>query len=232
MYNQLSMQEILEQAVEIMRAAAHDEHERWESGYHWIRHGGREALVVDNYYSANPSDLPSGASIDGVKFGAIGHDVGKTICVSNPGIWHVIAWKITKDEWKEIASHVAMTTRLFDEYEKTYGVVIPTEAYEFATYHHEKLDGSGYFGVQAGGLRHTARLAAVIDQIVSRCENREYRYGRPPLSFLDAFMEVNADRGKLYDAEILDKIWQLYKDNPFIREQGYRWIFQNGHLGR
>lgn len=226
------MHEMVRSVVDMMHVAAREDRARWETGFHWIRHGGREAIVVDDYYSANPGDLPAGVQKDGVKFGAIGHDIGKTSCVNDPGIWRVIDWKITKSEWAEIATHVTETVRMFGRYETQLGVVIPREAYEYAAFHHEKLDGSGYLGLKAGELRHPARLAAVVDQIVSRCENREYRYARSPMSFTEAYEEVNAGRGTLYDADILDKIWELYKNNPYIAEKGYQWIFQNGHLHR
>lgn len=226
------MHEVLSEVVGMMQNVANGEPERRASGYHWIRHGAREAIVVDDYYSAYPHDLPAGATKEGVKFGAIAHDIGKTTCVTNPGIWQVIDWKITPAEWKEIASHVPATIKLLAAYQKDSGIVIPTEGFVYAAYHHEKLDGSGYLGIKADALPHSARLAAVIDQIVSRCENREYRYGRPPASFVGAFREVDAGRGTLYDPEILDKVWKLYEDNPLIYSPGNQWIFQNGHLHR
>lgn len=220
------MKEVLTRVVDIMKSAAGEDSERRASGYHWIRHGGREAIVAGDYYALYPEDLPVGATIQGVKFGALVHDIGKTICVRNPGIWNVNGWKITPGEWKEIASHVTATINMLAM------IQVPEEALDYAAYHHEKLDGSGYFGIKADGLSHPARLAGVVDQLVARCENREYRYGTPQLSFVAAFEDVNSGRGRLFDESILLKVWEMYKHNPFIYQRGYQWVFQNGHLHR
>ena len=57
---------------------------------------------------------------------------------------------------------------------------------EWASYHHEKLDGSGYpFGKKAAELGIEARLMACLDIYQALTEDRPYRKG---MSSEDAFV--------------------------------------------
>lgn len=97
------------------------------------------------------------------------HDLGKLV-ISNeilekPG-------SLTIDEFNEMRSHTYYTYQLLNS--------IPDfdEIKEWAAYHHERLDGSGYpFHIKGEGLSTGARIMAVADVFTAITEDRPYRLG-------------------------------------------------------
>lgn len=95
------------------------------------------------------------------------HDLGK-LAVSNnlldsPG-------KLSKDEYEKVKKHAAIT-KLCLQNIKGFG-----EITEWASNHHEKLDGSGYpKGLKAKDLDFNSRLVACLDIYQALREKRPYR---------------------------------------------------------
>lgn len=97
------------------------------------------------------------------------HDLGK-IAVDNDILEK--AGQLTLQEYRIIRSHTFYTYRLLS------GVQGMETIAEWAAYHHEKLDGSGYpFHLPEKSLPYGSRIMSVADVFSSITENRPYREG-------------------------------------------------------
>jgi HD-GYP domain-containing protein (c-di-GMP phosphodiesterase class II) len=95
------------------------------------------------------------------------HDIGKltieTDILEKPA-------KLTDGEYKRMQFHAYATWEMLRKIEGFEQIT------EWASYHHEKLDGSGYpFGKTADELSYKSRLMACLDIYQALTENRPYR---------------------------------------------------------
>ncbi|MDR2433900.1 MAG: HD domain-containing protein [Treponema sp.] len=123
------------------------------------------------------------------------HDIGKLAVPSEvlekPG-------KLNDEEFKIIQSHVVQTRALLSA-EKGLGPIT-----EWASNHHEKLDGSGYpLGKTAADLDFNSRLMACIDIYQAVSEERPYH---PRRSHAEAMTILNsmAEKGVIDTAIVKD----------------------------
>ncbi|MCH5266450.1 MAG: HD domain-containing protein [Lachnospiraceae bacterium] len=121
------------------------------------------------------------------------HDIGKLMVKSDilekPG-------RLTADEYTEIQNHAMGTYRILSS------VTGLEDITNWASLHHEKLDGSGYpFGKDASELGKEERLMACLDIYQALVEDRPYKSGMPHLKAIGILKEM-ADKGQL-DAEIV-----------------------------
>lgn len=104
-----------------------------------------------------------------MRIAALLHDLGK-LAISNeilekPG-------KLTEEEMDIVRQHTYYTYRILSQIDH-FGVIA-----EWAAYHHETLDGTGYpFRIGASSLSLGARIVAVADVFVALSEDRPYRKG-------------------------------------------------------
>lgn len=133
------------------------------------------------------------------------HDLGKLV-ISNtilekPG-------SLTMDEFNEMRTHTYYTYQLLDP--------IPDfdEIKEWAAYHHERLDGSGYpFHIKGEGLSTGARIMAVADVFTAITEDRPYRMGmedEQSVKVLTNMVKNNSLDGEIVDV-LIDNL-QLIKE--------------------
>lgn len=82
--------------------------------------------------------------------------------------------------------------------------------------HHERVDGSGYpLGLKGEEITLEARIMAVADVVEAMASHRPYR---PSLGVDAALEEIEANRGVLYDADVVDASIRLF------RERGYELV--------
>ena len=99
------------------------------------------------------------------------HDIGK-VAVGNeilekPG-------RLTEDEFAVMKHHAAYTYYILS------GVDDFDEIRDWAAFHHERLDGTGYpFGKTAAELNTQERMMACIDIYQALTESRPYKQGMP-----------------------------------------------------
>jgi putative nucleotidyltransferase with HDIG domain len=79
--------------------------------------------------------------------------------------------------------------------------------------HHERINGSGYpDGLSGEEILIEARIVAVADTVESMASHRPYR---PALGIQVALDEIESNRGKLFDEDVVDSCLRLF------REKGY-----------
>ena len=155
---------------------------------------------------AKELELPE-EQINGLRLGALIHDVGKIYVPSEilnrPGA-------LTKPEFEIIKSHPEVG------YEIIKGVDFPWPVNAMVLQHHERLDGSGYpHGLKGDNIALEARILAVADVVEAMASHRPYR---PGLGLEAALNELKVNRDVLYDPVVVDICIGLFKDKHFSFE--------------
>lgn len=143
-------------------------------------------------------------ALKSLSYGALVHDIGKIYIASDilnkPG-------KITKLEYQILQTHV----------EYSYSVVLemglPQEILTMVQQHHERLDGSGYPNKCKGDeIIFESRILAVADVVEAMTSHRPYRAA---LGIDAALAEIEAGRGVIYDATVVDICLKLFREEGF-----------------
>ena len=116
--------------------------------------------------AASCSGLPADTQT-AVRRAALVHDVGRVAVPT--GIWQKRG-PLTADEWEKVRLHAYYTERVLahSPFLNALGPI--------ATFHHERLDGSGYHrGIGAASLTPPARLLAAADVYHATTEPRPHR---------------------------------------------------------
>jgi len=116
------------------------------------------------------------------------HDLGKLAIPSN-----ILekSGKLSEGEFEIIKKHVHITLELLSDIEGFENIC------EWASNHHEKLDGSGYpFGKKAAELDFNSRLLACLDLYQAISEERPYHHGRNHEDTMQILYEM-AGMGKI-----------------------------------
>lgn len=116
------------------------------------------------------------------------HDLGKLII---PNAILEKQGKLTREEFQVVKQHTYFT------YEVLLSIDRLERVAEWAAFHHEKLDGTGYpFRVGAEKINTGSRIMAVADIFTALTEDRPYRPGMP-LDKALAILTEQADSGKI-----------------------------------
>ncbi len=147
----------------------------------------------------------SDEQIDGLRFAASIHDIGKVILpaeiLSRPG-------PLSENEWNLIKSHPQIG------YDLLKNICFPWPIAEIIYQHHERLDGSGYpRGLKGEEIILEARILAVADVVEAMSSHRPYR---PAHSIERALIEIEKHKGALFDQKVVEACLRLF------RKSGYR----------
>jgi len=128
------------------------------------------------------------------------HDLGKLSVpdeiLEKPG-------PLTPDEFAVIRQHTFYTYHILKE------SGAPSPIPEWAAYHHEKLDGSGYpFHLDAPHLSLGSRIMAVADVFTALREDRPYRIGLSK-NRIEEIMRKMVSKAAL-DGEVVNVLFDIY----------------------
>ncbi len=130
-----------------------------------------------------------------IMFGAFMHDIGK---ISTPVSILEKPGKLTHDEMSIMKNHVVVTYAIL----KNLGL---DEIIEIASYHHEKLDGTGYpFGLKGSALSLSVRIVMAADILSALLGKRSYKDPFPKERILKILMNLST-LGKI-DSDITSLI--------------------------
>ncbi len=130
------------------------------------------------------------------------HDLGKLAIpnsiLNKPG-------KLTKEEFALMQQHTYFTYQVLT----TVGGI--RNIAEWAAFHHEKLDGTGYpFHVDAKRLDMNSRILAVADMFTALAEERPYRNGMTRDEIL-SILRTGRDRNFL-DSNVINVLEKNYDE--------------------
>ncbi|HEX9781859.1 MAG TPA: PAS domain S-box protein [Opitutaceae bacterium] len=149
-------------------------------------------------------NLPE-ATVEGIHFGALVHDVGKLYV---PAEILAKPRRLSPVEFELIKIHSQAG------YEILKDIDFPWPIAQMVLQHHERLDGSGYpQGLKGDEIILEARILAVADTVEAMSSHRPYR---PGLGIDQALAEIEKHRGTTYDARAVDACLRL------VREKGYQ----------
>lgn len=152
-----------------------------------------EALAADMGFSAEEQVL--------MRVAGLLHDLGK---LSVPDEILEKTGPLTPEEFAIMRQHTYYTYRILQE------AGIPDPIPDWAAYHHEKLNGSGYpFRLDGSRLSPGARLMAVADTFTALREDRPYRPGmeRPQI---EKIMKEQVEAGA-FDPQAVDALFANYR---------------------
>jgi putative nucleotidyltransferase with HDIG domain len=138
-----------------------------------------------------------------LRIGAMLHDVGKIHVPSD--ILNKTA-PLTPAERAIIERHAAAGAELLHDVE------FPWDVLPMIRHHHERWDGAGYPDRMAGEtIPLSARMLCVADVYDALTTHRPYR---PAFSPADALAAMRADRGRVFDPDILDRFASVVESLP------------------
>ena len=138
-----------------------------------------------------------------LRVGALLHDVGKIVVPSD--ILNKVA-PLTASERTIIERHAAAGADLLKDVE------FPGEVLPMIRHHHERWDGAGYpDGVRGEAIPLGARILCVADVFDALTTHRPYR---PPFTREAALEAMRADRGRVFDPDILDRFIRIAESLP------------------
>ncbi len=159
----------------------------------------------------------NGEDLEVLSTASILHDMGKH---ATPDEILFKPTSLTPAEFKEISNHAAYSQGILDK------IRFPRSLKQvpvIAAYHHEKIDGSGTFGIKGDQIPLLSRIVAVADVFDALASARAYK---EPKSLREILAILDDGRDTLWDGEVIDVIKQLASrivptiyppDSPVVR---------------
>jgi len=142
--------------------------------------------------------------LNSIQFAGALHDVGKIripeAIINRPG-------KLLELERELIKIHPQIG------YDLLKNIPFPWPIADIVLQHHEKLDGSGYpHGLKGDQIMLEAKILTVADITEAESSHRPYR---PTRGLENTLSEIVAHQGRLYDTDVVDACWTLFKKDGF-----------------
>lgn len=142
--------------------------------------------------------------IHGLHLGASIHDLGKIgiplELLAKPG-------RLSRAQFEIIKEHVDLGYAIIKD------IRFPWPIGDIILQHHERLDGSGYpRGLTADAIILESRIVAVADVVEAMSSHRPYRVAP---GIVLALEEIEANRGRLYDAAVVDACLRLFRQENY-----------------
>ncbi len=162
-------------------------------------HSERVAELVERFVAA--LDLPRRES-ERLVAAARFHDLGK-IAVDTSTL--ASAYRLTDDEVAQIRMHPRLSAQLLRPFS------FAREISEFAALHHERWDGTGYFGVDGSEMPIEAHVLVAADSYDAMTSARPYR---SPLSREEAVAELLDKAGSQFHPTVARAFAAVLLDEP------------------
>ena len=144
-------------------------------------------------------------TIEGLHIAGCIHDIGK---ITVPFEILTKPVQLSPNEYAIIKEHPRKGYEVLKSYE------MPWPIAEIVYHHHERLNGSGYpQGLTADQIGLETRIISVADVVEAMSSHRPYR---PSLGLDAALQEIETNKGRLYDTQVVDACLVLF------REKGYK----------
>ena len=155
------------------------------------------ALLIYKYL---PMGMHKGISSENLKYAALFHDVGKLgipeAILNKPG-------KLDDEEWILMRRHPEISVKILE----------PLSSFDYVRnwilYHHERMDGRGYFSIPQEQIPIAARIISVADTYSAITMARSYKPGR---SYEEAISIIKEVAGTQLDKEIVDIFCSIPKE--------------------
>ncbi len=154
-------------------------------------HSVHVANLAQIFYSNLPEKWKRKINLNQLLDAAILHDIGKIgiadHVLNQPG-------KLNEAQWELIRQHPKMGKQIL---EKTSF----KELGDMILYHHERIDGHGYYQIPAESIPPQARMISIMDAYSALVTDRVYR---PKHSYQEAMEIIRQESGKQFDSELVE----------------------------
>ncbi|MCF8070238.1 MAG: HD domain-containing protein [Desulfobacterales bacterium] len=154
------------------------------------------AVKIAGYLGLSPE------KIEDIRAAAMLHDLGK-LDVSRE-LLHKAA-KLSNEEFDDMKTHVGKGGMVLENVRSPLGRVLP-----IILAHHEKYDGSGYYGIKGNAIVLEARILAVADVYDALASDRPYRKAMSPFEAKEII--VNGS-GKDFDPVVVKAFQKAFKND-------------------
>ncbi len=149
----------------------------------------------------------SDEKVEGIRMAGVVHDLGKiqipAEILSKPG-------EISKIEYEIIKTHPQVGFDLLK------GINFPWPIAKIVLQHHERMDGSGYpQGLKGNEIIIESRILAVADVVEAISSHRPYR---PAMGIDVALKQIQDDKGKLFDPDVVEACERVFKSGYKLTE--------------
>lgn len=151
-------------------------------------------------YDQLPQAKKNGLNRVSLEFAALMHDVGKLgipeSILNKPGA-------LNDDEWMIMRNHPKLSREILNPL-KSLREILP-----WIEYHHERIDGRGYYSVKEADIPYPAKIIAVADTYSAITMRRSYK---SPRSYEEAVRIMKDVAGTQLDKELVDVFLTIPKE--------------------
>ena len=143
------------------------------------------------FYQYIPSDMTKGINAVSLEYAALLHDVGKL------GVPENVLNKTTKldeSDWEQIRQHPRIGVEILKPL-KSFRHILP-----WIEFHHERIDGKGYYGLVGEEIPFAARIISVCDTYSAITMKRAYM---PAETYEDAISIIKDAAGTQLDEKLV-----------------------------
>jgi PAS domain S-box-containing protein/putative nucleotidyltransferase with HDIG domain len=142
--------------------------------------------------------------VEKIHMGSLIHDIGKihipAEILTKPG-------RLSKIEYEMMKAHPEIGFKILNAVDFIPPIV------QMVYQHHERMDGSGYpLGISGTEMLLESRIIAVADTVEAMASHRPYR---PAIGIEKAMDEITENKGRLYDAQVVDACLLLFVKKGF-----------------
>ena len=151
-----------------------------------------------------PQSMKSGINPVSLEYASLMHDVGKLgipeSILNKPA-------KLSDDEWKVMKMHPKIGVEILQPL-RSFKEIMP-----WIEYHHERIDGKGYYGITGDKIPLAARIIAVADTYSAITMRRSYK---DPKTHDEAIAIIRDVAGTQLDAELVDIFVNIPKEELIV----------------
>ena len=152
------------------------------------------------FYKYLPHSIKAGINPISLDYAALMHDIGKLgvpeAILNKPA-------KLTEEEWKVMRTHPQVGVKLLKPL-KSFDSII-----NWVLYHHERIDGGGYYKKPEGEIPVEAKILAIADTYSAITMRRSYK---TPRTHEDAVRILKEVAGTQLDKELVDIFLSIPKE--------------------
>lgn len=147
-----------------------------------------------------PDEMKQNINEGSIEYAALMHDVGKLgvpeSILNKPG-------KLDEKEWKSMKAHPKIGLKILSP------ITAFKPLHPWILYHHERVDGRGYYGIDAKNIPLEARIICVADAYSAITMRRSYKN---PKSYEEAVEILKECSGTQFDPDIVSVFLTIPKE--------------------